>query len=71
VNATDADEGLNSELTYSLRATPGTESGVFQVDARTGEITAAGRLDYEAAPLYELEVQARDGGDLSARAKVL
>ncbi|KAF1569335.1 UNVERIFIED_CONTAM: Protocadherin gamma-A12, partial [Eudyptes pachyrhynchus] len=71
VNATDADEGPNSEVTYSLRGTAGTASGVFQVDARTGEITAAGKLDYEAAALYELEVQARDGGDLSARAKVL
>ncbi|XP_075020932.1 protocadherin gamma-A5-like [Calonectris borealis] len=71
VNATDADDGPNSELTYSLRGSAGTELGTFQIDARTGEITAAGRLDYEAATLYELEVQARDGGDLSARAKVL
>ncbi|KAM9266184.1 LOW QUALITY PROTEIN: uncharacterized protein FYN16_006672 [Cariama cristata] len=71
VNATDADEGPNSELTYSLRGESGTASDVFQVDARTGEITATGRLDYEAATLYELEVQVRDGGDLSARAKVL
>ncbi|KAF1397056.1 Protocadherin gamma-A4, partial [Spheniscus humboldti] len=36
VNATDADEGPNSELTYSLRGTAGTASDVFQVDARTG-----------------------------------
>ncbi|NXL11911.1 PCDGB protein, partial [Mesembrinibis cayennensis] len=71
VNATDADEGPNSELTYSLRGTAGIASGAFQVDSQTGEITAAGKLDYEAAALYELEVQARDGGDLSARAKVL
>ncbi|XP_064376849.1 protocadherin gamma-A3-like [Dromaius novaehollandiae] len=71
VNATDADEGTNAELTYSLRRTPGAASRLFQVDARTGDVAAAGRLDYEEAALYELEVQAKDGGDLSARAKVL
>ncbi|XP_068816214.1 protocadherin gamma-A12-like [Struthio camelus] len=71
VNATDADEGSNAELSYSLRRTPGGASRVFQVDARTGDVSAAGQLDYEEAALYELEVQAKDGGDLSARAKVL
>ncbi|NXA56910.1 PCDG2 protein, partial [Nothocercus julius] len=71
VNATDADEGTNANVTYSLRRTPGEALRLFQVDARTGEIVTAGRLDYEEAPLYELEVQAKDGGDFSDRAKVL
>ncbi|NXA43652.1 PCDG5 protein, partial [Eudromia elegans] len=68
VNATDADEGTNANVTYSLRSGA---TRYFLVDPRTGDITTAGSLDYEEAPLYELEVQAKDGGDLLARAKVL
>ncbi|NWJ11778.1 PCDG4 protein, partial [Crypturellus undulatus] len=36
VNATDADEGTNAELTYSLLMTPGGVSHLFQVDPRSG-----------------------------------
>ncbi|XP_025904510.1 protocadherin gamma-A4-like [Nothoprocta perdicaria] len=71
VNATDADEDTNAEVTYSLRRMPGGASRLFQVNPRTGDITTAGTLDYEEVSLYELEVQAKDGGDLLARAKVL
>ncbi|XP_010221815.1 PREDICTED: protocadherin gamma-A4-like, partial [Tinamus guttatus] len=71
VNATDADEGTNAELTYSLLMTPGGVSNLFQVNAFNGDVATAGRLDYEESPLYELEVQAKDGGDLSARSKIL
>ncbi|XP_010211348.1 PREDICTED: protocadherin gamma-A4-like, partial [Tinamus guttatus] len=71
VNATDADEGTNADVAYSLRRAPGGASRLFQVDPRSGDVTTVGRLDYEESPLYELEVQAKDGGDLLARAKVL
>ncbi|NWI18373.1 PCDG4 protein, partial [Crypturellus soui] len=36
VNATDADEGTNAELSYSLLKTSGGASQLFQLDARTG-----------------------------------
>ncbi|NWJ08322.1 PCDG8 protein, partial [Crypturellus undulatus] len=71
VNATDADEGTNADVAYSLRKSAGGASRLFQVDPRTGDVETAGTLDYEEAPLYELEVQAKDGGELLARAKVL
>ncbi|XP_010225743.1 PREDICTED: protocadherin gamma-A10-like, partial [Tinamus guttatus] len=71
VNATDADEGTNAELSYSLLKTSGGASRLFQVHFRTGDLTTAGSLDYEEAPFYELEVQAKDGGDLSETTKVL
>ncbi|NWI19214.1 PCDG2 protein, partial [Crypturellus soui] len=71
VNATDADEGTNADVVYSLRKSAGEASRLFQVDPRTGDVATAGTLDYEEAHLYELEVQAKDGGELLARAKVL
>ncbi|XP_065411860.1 protocadherin gamma-A12-like isoform X16 [Chrysemys picta bellii] len=71
VNATDPDEAINSEITYSLRKMKDKASQIFQVDSKTGEISIVGNLDYEEAASYEMEVQAKDVGDLSARSKVL
>ncbi|XP_074924126.1 protocadherin gamma-A12-like isoform X16 [Chelonoidis abingdonii] len=71
VNATDLDEAINSEITYSLRKMKDKASQIFQVDSKTGEISTVGNLDYEEAALHEMEVQAKDVGDLSARSKVL
>ncbi|XP_074866169.1 protocadherin gamma-A4-like [Carettochelys insculpta] len=71
VNATDADEAGNSEVTYSLRKVKDKASGLFRVDSKTGEVSTAGQLDHEEAALYEMEVQAKDAGDLSARSRVL
>ncbi|CAM4590096.1 unnamed protein product, partial [Lepidochelys olivacea] len=71
VNATDPDEAIHSEVTYSLRKMKDKASQVFQVDSKTGEISTVGNLDYEEAASYEMEVQAKDVGDLSARSKVL
>ncbi|XP_014382576.1 protocadherin gamma-A4-like [Alligator sinensis] len=71
VSATDADEELNAAVAYSLRKTKDKASETFQVDSRTGDIVTVGTLDYEEEAVYELEVQARDSGDLWARAKVL
>ncbi|XP_050819094.1 protocadherin gamma-A12-like [Gopherus flavomarginatus] len=71
VNATDPDEAINSEVTYSLRKMKDKASQIFQVDSKTGEISTVGNLDYEEAVSYEMEVQAKDVGDLSARSKVL
>uniref|UniRef100_A0A8C0FG08 Cadherin domain-containing protein n=1 Tax=Bubo bubo TaxID=30461 RepID=A0A8C0FG08_BUBBB len=45
-------------------------SNPFHVDAKTGAITLVRSLDFEEAALYELEVQAHDGGELFDTAKV-
>ncbi|XP_035807146.2 protocadherin alpha-8-like isoform X7 [Amphiprion ocellaris] len=74
LNATDADEGLNSEIEYSLR-----QKGqdyvldLFQIDSRTGAILVKGKIDYEQNPAFEIHAQASDKGQppMSARCKVL
>ncbi|XP_050819006.1 protocadherin gamma-A6-like isoform X13 [Gopherus flavomarginatus] len=71
VHATDRDEGQNSEVTFSFRKITEKASQIFQLHPRTGEISTIGDLDYEEAALYEMEVEAKDIGDLSARCKVL
>ncbi|XP_059681373.1 protocadherin gamma-A2-like isoform X2 [Gavia stellata] len=71
VTATDADEGLNGDVKYSLKKITEKASQIFQLDSATGAITLVRSLDFEEGDSYELEVQAEDGGGLSDTAKVL
>ncbi|XP_059681586.1 protocadherin gamma-A10-like [Gavia stellata] len=71
VTATDADEGLNGDVKYSLKKITEKASQIFQLDSATGAITLVRSLDFEEGDSYELEVQARDGGELFDTAKVL
>ncbi|NWV20403.1 PCDGA protein, partial [Origma solitaria] len=70
VTATDADEGLNGFLKYSLKKGTDTASGIFHLDSETGEIKLLRILDFEEGNSYELEVQAHDSGALFDTAKV-
>ncbi|XP_074772575.1 protocadherin gamma-A10-like [Athene noctua] len=70
VTATDADEGINGHVKYSMKKITEKASIIFRLDAETGEIELVRSLDFEAAALYELEVQARDVGELFDTAKV-
>ncbi|KAM6251565.1 LOW QUALITY PROTEIN: uncharacterized protein LJ264_009322 [Porphyrio hochstetteri] len=70
LTATDVDEGLNGHVKYSLKKRKDTASDNFQLDAETGAVTLMRPLDFEEAALYELEVQAHDGGELFDTAKV-
>ncbi|XP_072729075.1 protocadherin gamma-A10-like [Ciconia boyciana] len=70
VTATDADEGLNGHVKYSLKKVSHMALEIFQLDVETGAITLVRSLDFEEGDSYEVEVQARDGGGLSDTAKV-
>ncbi|XP_057265760.1 protocadherin alpha-3-like [Pezoporus wallicus] len=63
VNATDLDEGLNKEFTYSLvSSVPVAMRDLFSIDPKTGEIRLRGALDFEDVRLHELQIEARDKG---------
>ncbi|XP_064182049.1 protocadherin alpha-3-like isoform X16 [Anguilla rostrata] len=63
LNATDPDEGVNSDLIYSLiRRGSLNHLDMFAIDPKTGEITANGPLDYEENSAYEIRVQVQDRG---------
>ncbi|XP_076594784.1 protocadherin alpha-4-like isoform X8 [Chaetodon auriga] len=74
LNATDADEGVNSEIEYSLRS-KGQDRvlDVFEIDSKTGAILVKGKIDYEENPAFEIHAQASDKGQppMSADCKVL
>ncbi|XP_029917486.1 protocadherin alpha-8-like [Myripristis murdjan] len=63
INATDLDEGLNSEIEYSLSKTLKQKVyDTFMLDSVTGEIRVKGSVDFEDTEVYKLDVQASDKG---------
>ncbi|XP_072791527.1 uncharacterized protein [Taeniopygia guttata] len=70
VTATDADEGLNGQVIYSLKKKT-ISSQIFHLHSDTGAIILERSLDFEEGDAYELEVQAYDGGALSDTAKIV
>ncbi|NXJ67218.1 PCDGA protein, partial [Rostratula benghalensis] len=70
VTATDADEGLNGDVKYSFHKISDDSSGLFHLDSDSGEIYLIDNVDFEETSFHELEVHARDAGDLSNTAKV-
>ncbi|XP_072352640.1 protocadherin-7b isoform X2 [Scyliorhinus torazame] len=59
VLASDADDGRNAEIAYSLEAAAG---GLFSIEPAKGAIIANVVLDREQTPRYEFRVVARDKG---------
>ncbi|XP_047209471.1 protocadherin alpha-C2-like [Girardinichthys multiradiatus] len=73
LNASDLDEGSNSELiySYSLYTSEKTQE-TYKLNPATGEITVKGVLNYEDFRIYEMEVIATDKGAsaLSGQCKI-
>ena len=65
VEATDADQGANAEISYSITA--GNSDDIFEIDAAKGEIKVKKSLDLESndppqSLNYTLTIEASDGG---------
>ncbi|XP_039243834.1 protocadherin alpha-2-like isoform X5 [Pipra filicauda] len=63
VNATDADEGSNSEVTYTATSfIPPSGRDVISMNPKTGEIHLTGALDFEEVSIFDFRIEARDQG---------
>ncbi|NWS79822.1 PCDA2 protein, partial [Toxostoma redivivum] len=63
VNATDADEGINSEVTYAVtNFIPPSGRDVISMNPKTGEIHLTGALDFEEVNVFDFRIEARDQG---------
>ncbi|XP_074529750.1 protocadherin gamma-A11-like [Halichoeres trimaculatus] len=71
VSATDADEGVNGDVTYDFGHMADDDINVLSIDAKTGEIRVTGVIDYEESSSYEIKVEAKDGLGLTSYAKVI
>ena len=68
VQATDADYGLNAELTYRI------QSGAyddFAINKQTGEVTLSGQLNYDTRAEYTIDIVAMDQGEPSLSGELL
>uniref|UniRef100_A0A4W5QBM6 Cadherin domain-containing protein n=1 Tax=Hucho hucho TaxID=62062 RepID=A0A4W5QBM6_9TELE len=74
VNATDADEGTNSEIVYSLRNKDQDRIlDIFEIDPNSGVIRVRSNVDFEERKAFEIRVEASDRGKppMAAHCKVL
>ncbi|XP_070604706.1 protocadherin alpha-5-like [Erythrolamprus reginae] len=74
LNATDLDEGINREISYSFHDSIALYAAkLFTINSDTGEIRVIAKLDYEKCKFYELPIVAEDKGSspLSMHCKVL
>ncbi|XP_069340238.1 protocadherin beta-10 [Eulemur rufifrons] len=71
VSAGDVDTGVNAEVIYSFFDASEDIPTTFQINPFSGEIILREMLDYELVQSYKINIQAIDGGGLSARCMVL
>uniref|UniRef100_A0A8C5JXJ3 Protocadherin gamma subfamily B, 8 n=1 Tax=Jaculus jaculus TaxID=51337 RepID=A0A8C5JXJ3_JACJA len=65
VAATDQDEGINAEITYSFK------SNKFMLDHQSGEIKSKDPIDFETSRSYTMSIEAKDGGGMATECKVI
>ncbi|XP_058505632.1 protocadherin beta-16-like isoform X9 [Solea solea] len=71
VAASDADDGNNGKITYSISSTSDNARGIFEINDESGEIRLKGNIDYEKARTFQINVRASDDGGLVDSCKVM
>ncbi|KAM7389750.1 hypothetical protein PAMP_023708 [Pampus punctatissimus] len=73
VTASDADEGPNGEISYSLSKDQDHVLNLFKIDEHTGLLTVKRLIDFEEHTAFEIGVTASDKGSppMAAQCKVL
>ncbi len=74
LNATDLDEGTNSDIVYSIiKRDQNKILQIFDIDSNTGVVTVKGNIDFEENNAFEIRAQASDKGQppMSTHCKVL
>ncbi|KAF1384697.1 hypothetical protein PFLUV_G00122870 [Perca fluviatilis] len=71
VSATDADEGVNGDVTYQFGHVSEDDINIFSIDSKTGQIRVSGVIDFEERSSFEMRVKAKDGLGLTSYAKVI
>ncbi|XP_070407784.1 protocadherin gamma-A12 isoform X25 [Nothobranchius furzeri] len=71
VSATDADDGVNGEVTYEFSQLSDKAGKLFSIDQKSGVIFVTGDVDYEEGPRYEVMIEAKDGYGLTSEIKLI
>ncbi|XP_035985930.1 protocadherin gamma-A11-like [Fundulus heteroclitus] len=71
VSASDKDEGLNGQVSYTITNSKQRFSELFQIDRKSGQVILTGEIDYEKARLLQIDIEATDNGGLSDSSKII
>uniref|UniRef100_A0A3B4UJ97 Cadherin domain-containing protein n=1 Tax=Seriola dumerili TaxID=41447 RepID=A0A3B4UJ97_SERDU len=71
VTASDADQGSNGKITYSITNTLDDIRKVFHVNEENGEISVNGNIDFEESRNYQINLRASDEGGLTDSCKLI
>ncbi|XP_035985932.1 LOW QUALITY PROTEIN: protocadherin gamma-A11-like, partial [Fundulus heteroclitus] len=71
VSASDADEGPNSKITYSITNTFDDVRNIFEVNEDNGEVILIGNTDFEESRNYQIHLLASDEGGLTDSCKLI
>ncbi|XP_045574155.1 protocadherin beta-16 isoform X27 [Salmo salar] len=71
VSATDIDNGSNGLVTYSISSSKVGILDLFQINESNGEVRLIGKVDYETAKHYQIDIEAKDQGGLSDSSKLV
>ncbi len=71
VDASDADQGSNGRISFSISSTADKATEVFEIDPDAGVVKLIGGIDYEISKYYQIDVQARDEGGHTDSCKII
>ncbi|XP_034037009.1 protocadherin beta-16-like [Thalassophryne amazonica] len=71
VTASDADQGSNSKIMYSIKNTLDNVKEMFDLNEETGEISLVGNIDFEKSQNFEIKLLASDHGGLTDSSKLI
>ncbi|KAM8910666.1 protocadherin gamma-A5-like isoform 35-T35 [Spinachia spinachia] len=71
VSASDADQGSNGKITYSITNTFDNVRKVFEVNYENGEVILIGDIDFEKYRHFQINILASDDGGLTDSCKLI
>uniref|UniRef100_A0A3P8V501 Cadherin domain-containing protein n=1 Tax=Cynoglossus semilaevis TaxID=244447 RepID=A0A3P8V501_CYNSE len=71
VTATDADQGSNSKITYTITNTLDDVRKLFKINKETGDVILNDNIDFEESKIYQINVRASDEGGLTDSCKLI
>nr|XP_061793140.1 protocadherin beta-15-like [Nerophis lumbriciformis] len=69
LTAIDPDDGINGEVFFGFDHVD--EDHFFSLNAKTGEVTVTGMLDFEKESTYEMQISGKDGLGLASYATLI
>ncbi|XP_039872156.1 protocadherin gamma-A2-like [Simochromis diagramma] len=71
VTASDADQGSNSKITYSITNAADDDTRIFEINEENGNVVLIGIIDFEKSRNYQINLLASDEGGLTDSCKLI